>query len=85
MYYVYLIVSEDKQVYTGYTNNLKRRINEHNAGKSRFTSGKSWRLVYYEAYFSKEDARHREKRLKDGRARRQLRDRIEKSMQLCVN
>jgi putative endonuclease len=80
-----LIVSEGKQVYTGYTNNLKRRIKEHNAGKSRFTSGKNWRLVYYEAYLSKEDAKRREKRLKDGRARRQLRDRIEKSMQLFVN
>ena len=84
MFYVYLLVSGDKRTYTGYTGDLKRRIAEHKASKSGYTRGKDWHLVYYEAYASKEDAMRRERRLKDGRARRQLSDRISKSMQLYV-
>jgi putative endonuclease len=85
MYYVYLLVSDDKRTYTGYTDNLKRRIREHNTSNSGYIRGRNWHLVYYEAYTSKEDAMRREKRLKDGRARRQLRDRISKSMRLYMS
>ena len=80
MYYIYLLVSDDNRKYTGYTNDLKRRLREHNAGKSAYTRGKTWHLVYYEAYASKKDAMRREKRLKDGRARRQLINRISDSL-----
>ena len=57
-YFVYLIVSSLKNnkkfSYVGYTNNLKKRINLHNAGKgAKFTRGKKWKLVYYEKYDSK--------------------------------
>ena len=66
MYYVYIIQSKfDKSFYIGATNDLKRRIGEHNSGKSRFTSSKKpWSLVYLEGFVSKADALAREKKLK---------------------
>jgi len=66
MFYVYLIRSKkDKKRYTGCTNNLKRRFNEHNSGFSKCTKGRGpFELMYYEAYRAKQDAVHREKMLK---------------------
>ena len=57
-YYVYLIVSRFKNYkkisYVGYTKNLQKRLNLHNAGKgAKFTRGKKWKLVYYEKYNTK--------------------------------
>ena len=71
MYYVYIITDGKGQIYTGYTSDLKERLTAHNQGKNRSTRRRKWKLVYYEAYLSKRDARKREKQLKaDGRARR---------------
>lgn len=80
MYYVYFLKNEKGKIYYGSTNDLKRRISEHNNDKSRSTKGHIWRLVYYEAYFSEEDARQRESNLKyHGQALAQLRRRIKNS------
>lgn len=79
MYYVYLIQSiKTEELYIGSTNNLRKRIQEHNQGLSFATKFKiPWRLIYYEAYFSEKDARLREKRLKYyGKALSQLKRRI---------
>jgi putative endonuclease len=82
MYYVYVIISED-DVYIGYSNDLKRRMAEHNSGQSRYTKGKVWELVYYEAYKSAGDAKMRERKLKqDGRSRWHLMQRIKLSRSL---
>ena len=82
MYYVYLLQSKSgKERYVGYTYDLKRRLNQHNNGKNRSTKNRQWELVYYEAFKAKEDAEQRERRLKhDGRARRQLYDRLKSSL-----
>ncbi len=67
MYYVYILTSKNNRVlYIGVTNDLKRRIYEH---KNEIVDGFTKRyhvhkLVYYEEYSSVEDAIHREKRLK---------------------
>ena len=77
MYYVYLIKNKLGEIYYGSTNNLIRRMKEHNTGKSYSTKGCSWKLVYYEAYYSEKDAREREKQLKyHGQAFAQLKRRI---------
>ena len=76
MYYVYVLSSNEK-VYISYTQNLKRRLAEHNKGQSASTKGFEWTLVYYEAYRSEVDARTRERKFKqDGRSRYQLMQRI---------
>ena len=47
--------------YVGYTNNLKKRISNHNSGKgAKFTRGRKWVLIYKEKFKSKEEAISRE-------------------------
>ncbi len=67
-YYVYLIVSKDKNKtisYVGYTNNIYKRLNLHNIGKgAKFTKGKKWKLIYKKKYLSKRKAMSEEYKLK---------------------
>jgi len=68
-YFVYLIISNlknNKKIsYVGYTNDLKKRIRLHNAGKgAKFTRGKKWNLLYYKKYDSRSMAMKEEFRLK---------------------
>jgi len=85
LFYVYIIRSKkDGEFYIGSTNILDRRINEHNAGLVYSTKYRTpFELIYYEAYKSEHDARHREKNLKlRSRAFAQLKKRIKESMTL---
>ncbi len=56
-YFVYLIVSKDKNKtisYVGYTSNLKKRLLLHNSNKgAKFTRGRKWKIIYKKKYFSK--------------------------------
>jgi len=83
MFYVYILKSKkDGKLYVGYTNDLKRRTEEHNSGKNISTkSRRPFELVYYEAYKSKDDAKRREDMLKlFGRALGGLKRRIKSSL-----
>ena len=83
MFYVYILKSKkDSKLYIGYTNNLQRRIKEHNEGKVKSTKyRRPLILVYYEAYKSEEDAKKREEQLKHfGKAYSQLKRKIKKSI-----
>ena len=84
MYYVYVIANEEGNTYTGFTNDLERRLKEHNSAENRgHTKNDKWHYVYYEAYLVKEDAVLREKRLKShGQSKRQLKIRIKHSLQM---
>ncbi len=58
MFCVYIIQHQlTQQVYYGYTNNMQRRLAEHQQDGN-------WNLVYYEAYQAEGDARRRERQLK---------------------
>ncbi|MEA3464179.1 MAG: GIY-YIG nuclease family protein [Patescibacteria group bacterium] len=79
MYYIYILLLNNNQLYTGSTNNLKRRIAEHKAGKVKSTNKRlPIKFIHYEAYLLKSDAERREKYLKttEGKyfLRQQLRD-----------
>ena len=67
-YYVYVLRNANKDnniTYVGYTNNLKRRIQEHNSNKgAKFTKGKKWTLLYKKFYNSKTVAMSEEYKLK---------------------
>ena len=78
MYYVYVLKSSrDKKFYTGATNNLKRRLTEHNTGKNISTKARiPLKLIYYEAYLMKEDAEAREKFLKTNLGKRFLKKQL---------
>ena len=74
MYYVYFLKNKSKNsIYIGYTNDLKRRLNEHKEKKPE--------LLYYEAYKNENDARNRERMLKQrGQAVRWLKSRLQNSL-----
>jgi len=56
---------KNSQLYLGSTNDLRRRLAEHNSGLSSYTKKyMPYTLVYYEAYRNKDDARKRESNLK---------------------
>jgi putative endonuclease len=80
MYYVYILHSEkDKGLYIGYTSDLKRRLAEHQKGLSKSTKHRTpIRLVHYEAFQEGSDARAREKYLKSGYGRQQLKSLLKK-------
>jgi len=72
MYYVYILENGSER-YIGRTNNLRRRILEHNAGKNFSTkSPTNWKLIYYEAHLSFEDAKRRENYFKTSVGRKSL-------------
>jgi len=65
MFYVYVLKLGVDKLYIGYTNNLRRRLLEHQKGQSTYTRTRGpVTLVYYEAFRSKLDARKREIKLK---------------------
>lgn len=74
MYYVYVLVSKkDHELYTGYTNDLENRVKEHKSGGVRATMfRRPLLLIYYESYLRWSDAKRREKFLKGGNGRAQL-------------
>ena len=74
MYYVYVLksLSKDKG-YVGMTNNLERRLQEHDSGQNSYTKRYvPWKMIYHEEYVSLEEARKREKYLKGTTGRRYL-------------
>ncbi len=88
MYYVYILKSlKDKNLYIGSTNDLKRRLKQHNEGQVFSTKTRvPFEIIYYEAYKAEGDARKREKNLKlRSRAHAQLKKRIRESLSTNQN
>lgn len=73
-YYVYILRSkEDERSYIGYTNNLQKRILEHNRGDNFSTKPRRpFELIYYEAHKNKLDAQNRERFFKTGWGRQYI-------------
>ena len=74
-YYVYIMSSFRRTLYTGVTNSLARRVREHKTGDvSGFTSRyRVNRLVYAESFRYVEDALNREKEIKGWRREKKIR------------
>jgi len=84
MYYTYVIQSKKSgYLYTGVTNDLRKRFKQHNEGKSTWTKDRGpWTMIYYEACLNKEDARSRETYLKSGPGKRYLKTRLKRFLSL---
>ena len=65
-HYVYMVECADGSYYTGYTNNLEKRIKVHNSGKgAKYTKARlPVRLIYWECFESKQEAMRREWKIK---------------------
>lgn len=62
-YFIYIIKCSDKTLYTGYTNDLEKRIETHNSGKAgaKYTRARRpVKLVYSEQFETKSEALKRE-------------------------
>lgn len=84
MHFVYIIKSiKHRVLYIGVTGNIRKRLAEHNSGKSSHTAKyMPWKPVYIEGYANEEDAHDREQKLKQfGRVYSQLKRRIMRSLQ----
>jgi putative endonuclease len=68
MYYVYILQSQKgKGLYIGYTSDLEKRVNDHNAGRNISTKPfRPYVMIFYEAFTDKKDAMAREEYLKSG-------------------
>lgn len=66
MNYTYIVKCSDESFYTGWTNDLEKRIEMHNSGKgAKYTKARlPVELVYYEAFDTKEEAMSREWHIK---------------------
>ena len=75
MYYVYYLQSKKQKdhFYVGYTTDLKKRLSQHNTGANQSTKPfLPWKVVFYEAFPNKADAKRREKYLKTTKGRKAL-------------
>ena len=81
MWYIYILKSlKNNRLYTGSTNDIERRLKEHNSGQSKYTKlTKPFELVYKESFEERLEARRRELFLKTGKGRELLKSLIEKS------
>ena len=78
MYYLYILQSESTdRYYIGQTDNLERRLSEHN--DSRYTGSKTtkrfkgpWKLVYSEQYKTRHEAMSRERQIKGWKSRKAI-------------
>ena len=68
-YYVYMLISNNENKifsYVGYTNNIEKRLNQHNnSNGAKFTRGRKWELCYKKKYSCKSKAMSGEYKLKN--------------------
>jgi putative endonuclease len=79
MWYCYVLKSrKNESLYTGFTNDLKRRFLEHNQKRGGAYSQclAPFDLIFYEAYIEKDDATKAEKFFKSGYGREVLKDKL---------
>lgn len=81
-FYVYVLLSlKDGHFYIGFTNDMERRLKEHNQGKNISTANRlPIRLIYYEAHLSKEDAMRRENYFKTTKGKTTLKQILRESL-----
>ena len=74
LFSVYIIYSTSlDKYYVGYTIDLEKRLVEHNAGISTFTSkAKDWELKWSKGFGSREDAMKEEKKIKSKKSRKYI-------------
>ena len=75
MNYTYMVECADGTLYTGWTNCMEKRLKAHNSGRNGAKYTKTKRpvsLVYYEGFFTKEEAMQREYQIKQLTRERKL-------------
>ena len=86
MYTVYVLHSQkDKNLYIGFTTNLKNRLKDHNAGRNKSTkSRRPFSLIFYEVHLSKLDAQRRERYFKTAKGKITIKQVIRNSLKEVI-
>jgi len=86
-YYTYILQSQkNKSLYIGYTSDLRKRLKEHNSGESKATKPFiPYKLIFYEAFLNRIDAKKREIYLKGGYGRRTIKSVIKNHLKNILN
>lgn len=71
MYFTYILYSKEfTKTYIGHTQNLEKRLIEHNSGKTKSTKPyRPWEIFYFEKYLTREKAISKEKYFKSSSGR----------------
>jgi putative endonuclease len=82
MFFTYVLKSlKNNRFYYGCTNDLKRRLNEHNLGKSKYTRLTTpFELIYFEPFQNLNEARKREKFFKSGKGREYIKSQLTRAV-----
>ena len=74
MHYAYILLNETRtRTYTGVTDDVDKRLTEHNAGRVRSSSPyRPYEIVHIESFKTMSEARHKEKFYKSTTGRRKL-------------
>ena len=75
-YYVYVIKSSEGYYYNGMTENIERRLLEHNNKTKSFWTkrGTNWKVIYFEEFENKIEALKRERWMKSGHGTKLLKE-----------
>ena len=86
MYYVYILHSKkDGKLYMGRSDDLKRRLQEHQKGKVKATQNRlPVDLVFYEAFTDKSDSIRRERYFKSSKGRSSLKQMLRDSLKSSI-
>jgi len=81
-FYVYTLLSlKDSKLYTGFTSNLKNRLQQHARGEVKSTKDRRpLKLIHYEYFINEEDAKAREVFLKSGFGRNQMKQALKRTL-----
>jgi putative endonuclease len=73
-YYIYILYSSTlDKYYVGHTDDINRRLNEHNTSQTRYTqTGKPWILIYTETFETRAMAMKREREIKGKKSRKYI-------------
>ncbi|MBS3742242.1 MAG: GIY-YIG nuclease family protein [Candidatus Cloacimonetes bacterium] len=81
MYYLYILKNKKGSYYIGTTNNIIRRIQEHNNGKSKATKNRGpWNIVYTEKFRTRSQAMKREYYIKSQKSKKFIKNLVEKDI-----
>ena len=81
-YFTYILLSlSDRKFYIGYTENVFKRLEQHNNGENQSTKARiPFELIYFEAHRSKKDAIRRESYFKTTSGKRTLQKVLRESL-----
>lgn len=86
-FYIYILYSlKDKKFYAGFTSDLITRLTEHTQGRVQSTKNRRpLKLIHYEYFIEKADAKAREVFLKSGFGRNELRKSLKRTLSKIIN